>query len=201
MIASRPIVSQFTHLPVLPADLSDVKLCFVLAATEGLRKSWLVFLTREPRLGGSAANLCQRRQNRRSAGISLGAGVPAGTRASLFLRFATHRRYVLRSERRMDARLVDAYRLTLEAGAALTHWGLASWGPAMASSSRIRCFSRTPSPASSPATCTSANAPTSGSVSLPFGSAKGPTPVAFDLHWSIAKTVQWLTTEPLFTHH
>ena len=111
------------------------------------------------------------------------------------------RRYVLRSERRTDARLVDACRLTHEAGAALTHWGLASGGPAMASSSRIRCFSRTPSPASSPATCTSANAPTSGSVSLPFGSAKGPTPVAFDLRWSIAKSVQWLTTEPLFTHH
>jgi hypothetical protein len=37
------------------------------------------------------------------------------------------RRYVLRSERRRDERLSDAYRLALEANAAVTHWGLAPY--------------------------------------------------------------------------
>jgi hypothetical protein len=37
------------------------------------------------------------------------------------------RRYVLRSERRVDERLVEAYRLALEANAGVTHWGMAAY--------------------------------------------------------------------------
>jgi hypothetical protein len=39
------------------------------------------------------------------------------------------RRYVLRSERRRDDRLTEAYQLALEANAAVTHWGLAAYEP------------------------------------------------------------------------
>ena len=42
------------------------------------------------------------------------------------------RRYVLRSERRRDERLADAYRLALEANAAVTQWGLAPYEPGTA---------------------------------------------------------------------
>jgi len=42
------------------------------------------------------------------------------------------RRYVLRSERRHDERLTEAYRLALEANAAVAHWGLAPYEPGTA---------------------------------------------------------------------
>ncbi|MBM4045074.1 MAG: hypothetical protein FJ279_08170 [Planctomycetes bacterium] len=42
------------------------------------------------------------------------------------------RRYVLRSERRRDDRLAEAYRLALEANAAVSHWGLAAYEPGTA---------------------------------------------------------------------
>jgi hypothetical protein len=42
------------------------------------------------------------------------------------------RRYVLRSERRCDERLIEAYRLALEANAAVTQWGLAPYEPGTA---------------------------------------------------------------------
>jgi hypothetical protein len=39
------------------------------------------------------------------------------------------RRHVLRSEQRGDGRLTEAYQLALEANAAVTHWGLATYEP------------------------------------------------------------------------
>ena len=42
------------------------------------------------------------------------------------------RRWVIRSERRLDRPLIEAYRLALEANAAVTHWGLADYEPGSA---------------------------------------------------------------------
>ena len=42
------------------------------------------------------------------------------------------RRWVIRSERRLDRTLIEAYRLALEANAAVTHWGLADYEPGSA---------------------------------------------------------------------
>jgi len=46
------------------------------------------------------------------------------------------RRYVIRSERRVDPELIKAYQLAMEAGATITHWGLIGFGPGYAAFDR-----------------------------------------------------------------
>jgi hypothetical protein len=121
------------------------------------------------------------------------------------------RRYVLRSERRMDTQLVQAYRLALESSAALTHWGLVSWGPGYGQFAKDTVLQ--PDAKSGLITDhvyvrersdVQERVAALRSMLRSMGLAdrtRGPAPVAFDLRWSLAKTVQWLTAEQLFTHH
>jgi hypothetical protein len=121
------------------------------------------------------------------------------------------RRYVLRSERRMDERLTEAYRLALEASAAVTYWGLIEWGPGYGQfvketvlqtdvktgllGERAYVLER-----SDVRERLSALRGALKAMDLLERKYEQP-PVAFDLQWSLLKTLQWLEGGQLFTQH
>jgi hypothetical protein len=121
------------------------------------------------------------------------------------------RRYVLRSERRIDDRLAEAYRLALEANAAVTCWGLIEWGPGYGQfvketvlqtdvktgllDERTYVLER-----SDVRERLSALRGVLREMGL-LGRTSEQPPVAFDLRWSLVKTLQWLENGQLFTQH
>jgi hypothetical protein len=121
------------------------------------------------------------------------------------------RRYVLRSERRVDERLTEAYRLALEANAAVTYWGLIEWGPGYGQFVRETVLQ--PDAATGllkeradvlqrrdvleRLSALRGNLRTMGLLDRKYAQP----PVAFDLRWSLVKTLAWLENGQILTQH
>ena len=121
------------------------------------------------------------------------------------------RRYVLRSERRIDERLTEAYRLALEANAAVTYWGLIQWGPGYGQFVRETVLQ----PDAKTGLLTErADVLERNDVRERLAALRGmlktiglldhkyaEPPVAFDLRWSLVKTLAWLENGEILTQH
>jgi hypothetical protein len=121
------------------------------------------------------------------------------------------RRFVLRSERRLDAALVKAYQLALEANAAVTYWGLIAYGPGYGAFVRHGVLQTDPltgqlaeraeladrSDVRNRVAALEAQLRTMGLLDQP----RRETPATFDLRWSLVKTLDWLKKGDLSVSH
>ena len=121
------------------------------------------------------------------------------------------RRYVLRSERRLDRRLIRAYQLALETSASITSWGPIAYGPGYATFVRHGVLQTDPGTGQLVEQADPVNRPevrerlaaleaqlrSMGLLDQPPHQA----PVAFDLRWSLVKTLDWLKNGNLNLSH
>ena len=121
------------------------------------------------------------------------------------------RRYVLRSEHRLDPDLTKAYQLALETCAAVTHWGLIGYGPGYAAFDRQTILQTDPQTGQLVERSVLGDRPevrdhlvalrnqlrSMGLLDQPFRGA----PAAFDLRWSLVKTLEYLGAGDLKTAH
>ncbi|WP_165230180.1 hypothetical protein [Aquisphaera insulae] len=110
------------------------------------------------------------------------------------------RRYVIRSERRLDPDLARAYQMALEAGASITHWGLIGYGPGYAAFDRQTILQPDPASGMLVERRLSESVEFRDRVSAlrrqldAMGLLKGkqpPVPIASDLRWSLVKSLEY----------